>query len=198
MKDSMFEQVYSAFWSSFKVLLLLTFVCGFCYPLAVTAISQSLFPNQAAGSLTKDKTGNVTGSALIGQKFTTPKYFHSRPSASDFATVPSGASNLSPTSKAFATAVADRAQSWGMPVESVPADLLMASGSGLDPHISLQAALFQVPAVSKARGISKDVLMKLVEANELRPQFIWDNNRLSLVNVLSLNAKLDSGAWAND
>ena len=183
----------------------MTFITGLAYPLAMTGISQVLFPHQANGSLI-ERDGKVIGSSLIGQNFTSEKYFHGRPSATtdtdpkdSTKTVPapynaanSAGSNLGPTSKALVDRVKDdtaklEAENPGVPV---PADLVTTSASGLDPDITPAGALFQVPRVAKARGLSQDVVRQLVEAHT-------DGRLLGLigephVNVLQLNLALDA------
>src|SRR5215471_3586343 len=158
------------------VLLALTLITGLAYPLVMTGIAGVLFPRQAQGSLI-EKEGKVVGSALIGQEFKDDKYFHGRPSAT---TAPdpndstktvsapynasnSGGSNLGPTSKALADRVKDdveklKAENPSMPV---PIDLVTTSASGLDPDISPEAALFQVPRVAKARSMQEDKVRRL-------------------------------------
>src|ERR1700744_756926 len=189
------------------VLVALTLITGLAYPLAMTAIAGVIFPKQAAGSLI-EKNGKVVGSALIGQEFKDDKYFHGRPSATTTAdpadatkTVPapynaanSGGSNLGPTSKALSDRVKGdvdklKAENPSMPV---PVDLVTTSGSGLDPDISPEAALFQVPRVAKARNIGEDQVRQLVADNtEGRLAGFLGEPR---VNVLALNLALDAAA----
>ena len=182
----------------------MTVITGLAYPLGMTGISQVLFHHQANGSLI-ERDGNVIGSSLIGQNFTSEKYFHGRPSATTDTdpkdptkTIPapynaanSSGSNLGPTSKALVDRVKDdtaklEAENPGVPV---PADLVTTSASGLDPDITPAGALFQVPRVAKARGLSQDVVRQLVEAHIA-------GRLLGLigephVNVLQLNLALD-------
>jgi K+-transporting ATPase ATPase C chain len=156
-------------------------------------IAQLAFHNQANGSLVV-RDGNVVGSALIAQQFQTDKYFWPRPSAGGYATVPSGASNLGPTSAALqsnvlANAAAIRTAN-KLPADApIPADLLFTSGSGLDPHISPAAARLQVARVAAARGVSADSVGALVEKFVEPPQ--WGFLGEARVNVLRLNLALD-------
>jgi K+-transporting ATPase ATPase C chain len=187
------------------MILAMTVLTGLVYPLAMTGIAQVVFPHQARGSLI-EKDGKVIGSALIGQNFEKPEYFHGRPSATtdtdpkdSSKTVPapynaanSSASNAGPTSKALIERVqADveklKAENPNMPI---PIDLVTTSASGLDPEISPAAAMFQVPRVAKARGINEGQVRLLVQAQtEIRTFGILGEPR---VNVLRLNMALDA------
>ena len=189
------------------LLLGLTLITGLVYPLAMTAVAGVIFPKQAQGSLI-EKDGKVVGSALIGQEFKDDKYFHGRPSATlapDPAdatkTVPapynaanSGGSNLGPTSKALNDRVKEdveklKAENPSMPV---PVDLVTTSGSGLDPDISPEAALFQVPRVAKARSLPDERVRQLVtDHTEGRLGGVLGEPR---VNVLALNLALDAAS----
>ena len=178
------------------ILALLTLLTGAAYPLAVTAVAQAAFPWQANGSLVR-VGGLVVGSALIGQANADPRYFWPRPSAIEYNPLPSGGSNESPTSADLQQAVADRAAQLraahhlpaGVPL---PADLLFASGSGLDPHISPEAARLQIGRVAQARQFTsaqRDALAALVERSIEPPQLgLLGQPR---VNVLLLNLALD-------
>lgn len=175
------------------MLTALTLLTGVLYPLVVTGIAQLAFPRQANGSLVM--TGDtVVGSALLGQANADPRYFQPRPSATDYGTLPSGGSNLAPTSLELAAAVAQRAADFraanGLSAAAaVPTELLFASGSGLDPHISPDAARLQVGRVAAARGLDEDAVAALVEAYVEGPQLtILGQPR---VNVLLLNLALD-------
>jgi K+-transporting ATPase ATPase C chain len=171
--------------TSARAILVLTVLTCVAYPLLVTFIGQAVFPVQANGSLVKSGD-TLTGSALLAQKFTAPKYFWPRPSAADFGTVASGASNQGYTSKKLADAVAERRMVFGT---DAPADLLTASGSGLDPDISPAAARFQAQRISVARGIPAEAVFKLIEDSVVMPQFGFLGE--PRVNVLALNLALD-------
>lgn len=180
--------------SAFLLLIIFTIICGGIYPLVVTGLAHALFPARAAGSLIADKSGKLLGSRLIGQPFTEHKYFWPRPSASgDFAYNPlaSGGSNSGPTNPDYLKTVADRVKvlrDSGV-TGTIPAELVQASASGLDPHISPEAALLQVPRVARSRGVSEDVVKQAVAAATEGWQFgIFGAPR---VNVLVLNLELD-------
>lgn len=180
------------------VLLLLTLVTGVVYPLVVTGIAQVVFPSQAQGSLIV-KGGKIVGSRLIGQPFDDPKYFWSRPSAtSPFAdnAGSSSGSNLSPTNPALITTVQGRVDALRAadPANTapVPVDLVTASGSGLDPHISAAAAHYQVSRVARVRKLDPEAVRQLVERHiEGRSLGFLGEPR---VNVLELNLALDGTA----
>lgn len=176
-------------------LLLLTIITGLLYPLAVTGVAQALFPRQANGSLIV-QNGQVLGSSLIGQPFDDLKYFWSRPSATSpfpYNAAASGGSNLGPTNPALIKAVQDRvatltAADPDNPVP-IPVDLITASGSGLDPHLSPAAADYQVRRVARARAMDEDVVRRLVaEHTEGRQWGVLGEPR---VNVLLVNLALD-------
>jgi len=173
--------------------LLWTLVTGIAYPVAITVIAQIAFKDQAEGSLVR-RDGQLVGSALIAQQFTGKTYFWPRPSAGTYATVPSGASNLGPTSAALQTNVNNNLkalrEAHGLAADApVPADLVYASGSGVDPEISPEAARFQVARVAAARGVAAAQVGNLVERFVQSPQ--WGVFGQARVNVLRLNLALD-------
>jgi K+-transporting ATPase ATPase C chain len=174
--------------------IVFTIICGGIYPAVVTGIASVAFPRQAKGSFITDKSGKEIGSSLIGQPFTDPKYFWPRPSAAtDFGYNPMGSSgsNSGPTNPDFLKTVGARVKALhdtGI-TGSVPADLVEASASGLDPHISPEAANVQIARVAKARGMSADELTKVVAEHTKGRQlgFLGEPR----VNVLELNLALD-------
>jgi potassium-transporting ATPase KdpC subunit len=190
--NEFFSHIRGAVVSTF----VLAVVCCGLYPLIVYGISQGLFHDRANGSLILDFDGTVRGSKLLGQGFADPKYFHSRPSAAGngYDAANSGGSNLGPTSQKLNHAIKERVAAYRAEnglndSQSVPADAVTASASGLDPHISLQNAELQIPRVAKVRRISEDKLRELVRQHT-------DGRDLGVfgeagVNVLQLNRALD-------
>ncbi|MGO9244666.1 MAG: potassium-transporting ATPase subunit KdpC [Verrucomicrobiia bacterium] len=181
------------FIQSIRQTILWTIIAGVAYPLVMTGVAQLLFRKQANGSLI-ERNGQIIGSELIAQQFTGDKYFWPRPSAGSYATVPSGASNLGPTSQALqsnvtANAAAFRTGNKLAADAPVPADMVFTSGSGLDPHISPESARLQVARVAGARGIAEDQVKTLVEKFVKAPQ--WGIFGEPRVNVLELNVALD-------
>ena len=191
------KELFSEIRGAVFATLVLAVVCCGLYPLVVFGISQALFRDKANGSLIVDPDGTVRGSKLLGQGFTADKYFHPRPSAAGngYDAASSGGSNLGPTSQKLNDAIKDRIDAYrkenGLSEnDSVPADAVTASGSGLDPHISLRNAELQTPRVAKARGLSEEKVRELVQQNT-------DGRDLGVlgdpgVNVLELNLALDS------
>src|SRR5437016_8441754 len=163
------KEFFSHIRSAVVSTLVLAVVCCGLYPLIVFGISQALFRDKANGSLIVDPDGTVRGSKLLGQGFADPKYFHPRPSAAGngYDAASSGGSNLGPTSQKLNDAIKDRVDGYrkenGLNAdEIVPADAATASGSGLDPHISLRNAELQTPRVAKARAVSEEKLRELI------------------------------------
>jgi K+-transporting ATPase ATPase C chain len=170
---------------SLRIYLVLTLLTGIFYPAVMTAIAQFVFPARANGSPVV-QNGKLIGSDLLAQKFESLQYFWSRPSAADFATVPSGASNKGPTSADLKKSIDERRGKFG---NDAPVDLLTASASGLDPHISPEAARAQIPRVAAARNMPPQKIEQLVAQITEAPQlgFLGEPR----VNVLRLNLALD-------
>jgi len=192
----MFAMMLKQFKPAALMLLWMTLVTGLAYPLAMTAMGKALFPVQAAGSLMK-RGGTVAGSSLIGQPFVSDRYVHGRPSATSpqaYDAAASAGSNLGPSNPALARAVADRAAKLaaenGGGGGPVPMDLATASGSGLDPHISPEAAAWQAARVARARGVSQTAVTELIATHtQGRTWNLWGEPRVS---VLELNLALDA------
>jgi K+-transporting ATPase ATPase C chain len=182
--------------NSLKMLLVMTILMGIVYPLFITLIGQIAFPDKANGSLYL-KDGIVRGSFLLGQKFIDSTYFHPRPSVIDYNPMPSGASNWGLTSKVLLKQYEERKKNFYFTnslksTEQIPSEMLFASASGVDPHISKKAAYLQIPRVAAARNLSKENILglyKLIDSFAEYPQlgFLGDE----VVNVLKLNIKLD-------
>lgn len=184
--------------------LLLTVLTGLIYPGVVTGLAQLLFPNQANGSLVKASNGQVIGSQLIGQYWTSPRYFHGRPSATvnpatgksePYAADNSSASNAGPTSASYIQTVQQRVaelkkENPDAPPGPVPVDLVTASGSGLDPDISLAAAYYQAPRIARARGLNLAQVQQVIN-DHVQGRFLGIFGDPS-VNVLDLNLALDA------
>lgn len=177
--------------------VILAVICCGVYPLAVTAIGQVLFHDQASGGIILGKDGNPLGAKLIGQAFSKPEYFHSRPSSAGdkgYDASNSSGSNLGPTNQKLAEAVKGNVESFlkdnpTVKPGEVPVDAVTASGSGLDPHITPENALAQSSRVAEARRVSVDQVQKLIQRHTAGPQ--WGIFGEPAVNVLDLNLALD-------
>lgn len=172
--------------TALKMFLFMTILTGIAYPLLITGIAQLTMPNSANGSLLKNGD-KIIGSILISQNISGDRYFWPRPSAIDYDPIkPSGGSNLGPISKKLKEAVEERKKKYG---KDAPTELLYASGSGLDPHISVATAYYQLDRIAKARSIDKEKLKKLVDSL-IQGRYLGYLGR-GYVNVLLLNQKLD-------
>ena len=172
--------------------LVTTLLLGVAYPLVVTGLAQVLFPDKANGQLI-ERNGKVIGSRIIGQAFSSPGYFRSRPSAAGtgYDAANSGGTNLGPTNKKLVDAVtlAVHAAKQENPTAAVPIDLVTSSASGLDPHISPAAAMFQAPRVARERGVPEGAIRSAIAAHTSGRQ--WGFLGEAVVNVLELNLALD-------
>jgi potassium-transporting ATPase KdpC subunit len=191
------KELFSEIRSAVFAILVLAVICCGLYPLVVFGISQALFHDKANGSLIVDQDGTVRGSKLLGQGFTADKYFHPRPSAAGtgYDATSSGGSNLGPTSQKLNEAIKDRVDGYrkenGLNAEeSVPADAVTASGSGLDPHISVRNAELQTARVAKVRGLTAEKVRELIQRHtDARDLGVLGDPG---VNVLGLNLALDT------
>ncbi len=176
-----------------RVSLVFLVLCGIIYPLVSTGLAQLLMPGKANGSLIENSEGEVIGSELIGQSFTDPKYFHGRVSSMEYKAEASGSNNYAPSNPAMLERTKESIEAWkknnpDVPVSELPIDLITNSGSGLDPHITPQSAMVQIPRISKLTGLSTGALEQLVEEQtEGRSLGVFGEPR---VNVLKLNLAL--------
>lgn len=183
----------SVFWIALRVSLLFIVLCGIVYPLVSTGAAQLLFPHQANGSLLKDRNGSVIGSELIGQSFADPNYFQGRISSIDYHAEASGSNNYAPSNPDMLARTKASIEQWqkdnpDVPIDQLPIALITNSGSGLDPHITPQSALVQIPRISKLSGIPTAELEALVsDYTENRDLGVFGDKR---VNVLKLNFAL--------
>ncbi|MNW28840.1 Potassium-transporting ATPase C chain [compost metagenome] len=172
---------------------LLLMVLVLAYQLAVTGIAQAIAPDKANGSIIYNRDGQAVGSSLIGQSFTSPTFFQGRVSSIDYNAASSGTPNYSPSNTDMLTRTSDSITKWKVdnpevPISNLPIDLISNSGSGLDPHISPDAALIQIPRISELTGIAKEQLEKLVDEHTEGPDWgLFGDKR---VNVLQLNIAL--------
>jgi potassium-transporting ATPase KdpC subunit len=176
--------------TAIRLFVVLTVITGILYPALITAVGHVAFPRQAKGSIITDGSRAI-GSVLIAQSPRDAKFFMSRPSAGSYTTVPSSASNYALSSKALRDSMLLRSAQWNKSIGELPPDLIFSSGSGLDPHISPEAALFQVERIARVRGLSNQKIIELttmIHRHTEKPQFgLFGNPR---VNVLLLNAEL--------
>jgi potassium-transporting ATPase KdpC subunit len=174
-----------------RLFVTMTVIAGVLYPVVITIAGRLLFPYESSGSLLYNGASAI-GSRLLAQPAKDSGYFFPRPSAGNYATVPSASSNLAVTSAALHDSIRMRARNWGETIGNIPSDLLFSSGSGLDPHISLGAALFQINRIARVRGFSAEkvgTLKRMIAREAQRPQFgLLGDSR---VNVLLLNCGLD-------
>jgi len=176
--------------TSIRIVLITIGVCSLFYPLIIWYLGQALTPDSANGSLVHNNQGEIIGSALIAQSFDRPEYFWPRPSAINFNAAAAGGSNLSPTNPELrARAITLAARFEASADHPIPADLVTASGSGLDPNITLAAAQYQVGRVAAARGLTAGALAELLQKYVFQPGGIFTAE--PLVNVLLVNLELD-------
>lgn len=179
-------------WNNIRMFVWLTILTGILYPLIITAIAQLTMKQKADGNFIFSK-GQPVGATLIAQKFESDKYFWARPSSIDYIPLPSGGSNLGPTSAALKKAVQERqekiAKADGVSKDKIPAELLFSSGSGLDPHISVPTAYFQMERIAKSRGIESRDIKNLVDNQVIKRGLGFLGE--ACVNVLMLNKALD-------
>lgn len=179
-------------WINVKMLLWMTLLTGIIYPLLITAIAQLTMKHKVDGDFLSSK-GKIIGATLIAQKFESDKYFWARPSSIDYNPLPSGGSNLGPTSAALKKAVEERQEkiikSHHITKDKIPTELLFSSGSGLDPHIGISTAYFQVDRIAKARGLESKDIKVLIDHMVIKRNlgFLGED----CVNVLLLNKALD-------
>ncbi|HEX9863987.1 MAG TPA: potassium-transporting ATPase subunit KdpC [Acidimicrobiia bacterium] len=183
-------------WPAVKMMVVMTVLTGVIYPLAMTGISQGVFPGQSNGSPVEHQ-GEVVGSRLVGQTFSGDEFFHPRPSAVDYDPTASSGSNLGPTNPELVSAIEARAVQYRLdnglpPAASIPIDAVTASASGLDPHISLANATLQAPRVAAARGMDLESVLQLVEIATMDPAVgVFET---ASVNVLELNIALEEAS----
>ena len=182
MKIEWFKQLGT----SLRLIMLTLLVCSGGYPLMIYGVGRLVTPYTAAGRLVYDRAGKVIGSEIIAQNFTGKEYFWPRPSAVNYNAAGSGGSNLSPASPALRQRAVETLKKYGTASDNpIPADLVAASGSGLDPYISWAGAKYQIPRIAAARNITQDALLSLLQ------RYRETSGRFGLVNVLNLNQELD-------
>jgi K+-transporting ATPase ATPase C chain len=181
-----------SFKTALRLFIIWSVITGILYPLTMTGVAQLLFPNRANGSFLV-REGKIIGSELIGQNFTQDKYIHGRPSAVDYDARVSGASNYGPMETKFREQVAERIRALKKSdnLPSLPADIITASASGLDPHLSAEAAMVQIPRIAKARNMAESAVSDLIRTHTESP---WCGS--PYINVLKLNLALDAASGA--
>ena len=173
---------------------------GVLYPLLVWGLGQLAFPGKAEGSFIRSADGTLLGSGLVGQAFTRPEYFHGRPSGVDYNAASTGGTNYGPSNPDHLAAVQERAAAVaareGVSLDEIPSDLVTASGGGLDPHISPQAALIQIERVARERGVAAERVREIVESHTEGPTFgFLGRPRVHVLDLnLALDEKLSNGA----
>ena len=186
----MFKEIKEGFLFTLSTLVLF----GLVYPLLVWGVGEIVFSRKAEGSFIRKADGGILGSELVGQVFTRPEYFHGRPSAVDYNAASTGGSNYGPSNPDHLTAVRERASAIvereGVSLDEIPSDLVTASGGGLDPHISPEAALIQVERIARQRGFPAERVQELVNAHTEGPTFGFLGK--PRVHVVKLNLALDS------
>jgi K+-transporting ATPase ATPase C chain len=184
------DKILAQLASVLRIVAATIIVCCVVYTALVLATAQALMPDTANGSLVKDSSGRVIGSALIAQKFTREAYFWPRPSAADYDASKSGGSNLGVANPELKKRAIEIVARYHASIDNpVPADLCAASGSGLDPHITVRAALFQAGRIAKARSISMDTVKQVLNMHAVNPGGIFSSG--AVVNVLQANIELD-------
>ncbi len=191
MKKTIMKDTAPNLAASLRIALATIVLCGGLYPLIILSFAHFATPETASGSLLRDRAGNVVGSRLLAQAFTRPGYFWPRPSAVKYNAAGAGGSNLSPAGPEVRERAEQTVADFGADSRRpLPADLATASGSGLDPFITLKAALFQAPRVARARGIALSDVDAAIRRHADTQKIFW--SREGLVNVLALNMELDT------
>ena len=191
MKRTIFENTGANLAASLRITLVTITLCGGLYPVAIWSFARVAAPELASGSLVRDRDGNVVGSRLIAQSFSESQYFWPRPSAVNYNASASGGSNLSPAGFEVRDRATKTVAAFGADAKRpLPADLAAASGSGLDPDITLEAALWQAPRVAQARAMPLATVEAEIRRNASKNRPFWSGE--GLVNVLALNMALDA------
>jgi K+-transporting ATPase ATPase C chain len=191
MKSTIFENTGANLAASLRITLATILLCGGLYPLAIWSFARVAVPELASGSLVRDRDGKVVGSRLVAQAFNRPEYFWPRPSAVSYNAAASGGSNLSPAGPEVRDRAEKTVAAFGADAKRpLPADLATASGSGLDPDITLEAAIWQAPRVAQARALPLAEVETEIRRNASQNRPFWSGEEL--VNVLALNMSLDA------